>query len=246
MIFRVVRRTFAQTLPGQITSPNHVEVAHKDYTRPEETYKPSCTIEFDSKGETLLYSCKPLMQKSVFFPLPWSLGTWAIPGIGYIWYIGALSPYSWVCPIVAYLAIFPHASYLYNLRFNVDKMWYVRGGMIKIQNSGVYQFRTYTYTDMDNCTLISTQGPPEPHKGKFAVFLGESGEMTRSLTFQTDVWIEFYETRVKQRFHLLDNGEVHQPELFQAVIQGYKIDDSDMVVNKDPENSPVSRKCDGG
>ena len=242
MLRRVLTRGLSFKLPGTIVSTDHHEVAPlHHYDRPDEVYKPAAPIEFDSRGETLIYSADPMKNVSVFFPLPWSMGTLALPGMAYLWLNGALGPYSWVLPLAGYLATLPHAWYLYNLRFHVDKIWYVRGGWWKFQNSGVHQVTTYAYTEPANVHLMSVKRNLEHHRGKFAVFLGDEGQLSRNLVLQTEVWTEFYDTRTNQNLTVHKSGTVHNPELFQALAQGYKIDESNFVTNVDPENSPVSR-----
>jgi hypothetical protein len=119
MIARTASRLFSYALPGTVQG---------------RVYKPSSTIEFDPKGDTLVYSCTPMAGASVFFPMPYSLGTCSIPAMGLAWYTDLLSlglgNAIWLGAM--YAAILPHCWHLYNLRFRVDKIWYVRGGYWKI------------------------------------------------------------------------------------------------------------------
>lgn len=59
---------------------------------------------------------------SVYFSLPWSLGTWSVPVMGYYWLTGALGAWSWILPVVSYFAIISHTWYLYQLRFYAEKV----------------------------------------------------------------------------------------------------------------------------
>jgi hypothetical protein len=142
MMIRQALRKFSYNLTGAVQG---------------QTYIPEKVVEFDPKGDTLIYSNEHLAGASVFFPMPYSIGTWSIPAMGYAWYADVLGlglgSSIWL-PIM-YGAILPHCWHLYNLRFRVDKVWFVRGGFWKLQTSGVNNVVSYAYTDSANLSILS-------------------------------------------------------------------------------------------
>eukprot|EP00358_Blepharisma_japonicum_P000121 CAMPEP_0202946046 /NCGR_PEP_ID=MMETSP1395-20130829/8237_1 /ASSEMBLY_ACC=CAM_ASM_000871 /TAXON_ID=5961 /ORGANISM="Blepharisma japonicum, Strain Stock R1072" /LENGTH=155 /DNA_ID=CAMNT_0049646409 /DNA_START=304 /DNA_END=771 /DNA_ORIENTATION=+ len=147
------------------------------------------------------------------------------------------------------LAVLPHCWYLYELRYNVNKIWYVRGGLWKLENVGPYRLGTHTYTELSNIKLFSqtsssampylgnsTVDEADPHGGKFADVLDEEGKLSHNLLLQADFWHEYYENLENRKIGVDARGKIHNPEIFQALAQGYKIDDSDCTMTYDPEN----------
>ena len=133
-----------------------------------------------------------------------------------------------------YLAVMPHCFYIYNLRFTVDKIWYIRGGHWKIQNSGIQGLLSYAHTEPSN--LKVSDGDTE---------LSEDGSLQDDILLKAEEWQEYYQTVDNQMLHILSSGTVHNPEIFQAMLNHLKIDDSNFVINIDPENSSISKKCIG-
>lgn len=231
-MLRSLARCFTYKLPGEILSSQPATEV-KGFIAASEVYKPASVIEFDSKGETLVYSTDSQKHFTVFFPMPWSIGTWSIPIL--VWQIiqGNLA-LSLPLAIGMYAAILPHCLYLYNLRFQIDKIWYVRGGLWKIKNSGIHGLESTATTGSNNLTFI-----------KGDTDLNEEGKLNDDLVIVAKDWLEYYERIENQEVKIMRNGNVHNPELFQAMLKKLKIDDSNFVVNKHPEDSLVSQKCIG-
>jgi len=248
-MFRTLLRRFSYKLPGKVTTVGEVgeaAEAPKGYVRPIETYKPSQQIEFNKKGETLVYTCNVMDHIPVFLPMPYSLGTlFSITASAYAFKTGILGLYNFGLIPLFFLASVPHLRYLYNTQYYPMNIWYVRGGLWKFEVGGFYNCNGYVYTEPNNITLLTENSVPEPFGGKFAKILDEEGKLKRSLNFELDVWQDFHETVRDQRFKILYQGKVLNPELFQAMVQKYIIDDSDHAINNDPDNSPVSQKCKG-
>lgn len=231
-----IRRLFSYKLPGKISSSYETigEInLPKGYIRPVEIYKPSKTINFNKEGEILVYSNDPQSQASVFFPVPWSLGTWSIPLQAFAWHLGAFGSFGWLAPITMYLGLLPHCWYLYELRFRAEKVWYIRGGMWKMENCGPYRLRTLTCTEPRNIEILNNNGEIDLLGGKELDILNENGELINDLNFKTHYWQEYYESIEGRKFSIGKLGKVRNPELFQAMVQGYKIDDSDFTMNYD-------------
>ena len=231
-MLRSVVRSFSYKLPGEVVPVSTSSVV-KCFISPAEAYKPSETLEFDRNGETLVYSSESYKKFSVFFPMPWSLGTWSAPVvIGLI--AGGHIAFSWKILAGIYLSILPHCHHLYNLRFHVDKVWYVRGGLWKVQNSGVMGLVSKSITGPDNLNIV---------KGESA--LTEDGKLAEDITLKAETWYEYLEDVENQELIILKSGTVHNPEIFQAMLNKMRINDSNFVINLNPENSPVSKKCIG-
>ena len=231
-MLRNVMRKFSYKLPGNIVATETGKDV-KGFVPPTEIYKPVQQIEFDSKGETLVYSANPSYHYSVFFPMPWSIGTWTLPVISWELLAGNIS-FSLPLVIGMYCAILPHTYYLYNLWFHIDKIWYIRGGSWKIENSGVHGVLLQTLTGTDNLSIVSGDSN-----------LNEDGSLSSDLVINAETWNEIVEARDDCKLTVIKKGTVHNPELFQAMLKKIKIDDSNFVINPDPENSLVSSKCIG-
>jgi hypothetical protein len=167
MILSRALRSFSFALPGVVQGT---------------TYKPKAPVEFDGKGDALIYSCEPMDGASIFLPMPYSIGTLSIPLMGMAWYgdmLGlGLGNFMWLGAM--YAAAMPHCWHLYNLRFRVDKIWYVRGGHWKFQTSGVNQMTSYTYSEPKNLTHVEGQ-------------LTSDGNLLSDVKLSADTWIDFQE-----------------------------------------------------
>lgn len=64
-----------------------------------------------------------------------------------------------------------------------------------------------------------------------AEFLSEEGQLKYELTCQMDHYREQGNLTQDVIIHFMNEGVVHHPELFEAVIKGYKIDTTDFVIN---------------
>jgi hypothetical protein len=223
-------RSFSYKLPGKVISLEASENV-KGFVAPAKVYKPESQIEFDNKGETLVYSRNTSRPYRVFFPIPDSLGTWTVPIIGLAVLQGTLSP---SLPLLfgSYILILPHLRYLQNLSYTIDKISYVRGGAWKFETSGVQGVVRYAYTKIENLSFNTK-----------AEEVLEEGELRATITVTAEEWPETFEDLENQKIKILKTGSVHNPELFQAMIQKFQIDDSDFIVNLNPENSLVSSKC---
>jgi hypothetical protein len=210
-------RSISYTLPGTFSVPEAPKGA-KSFIEPAQLYKPAQQIVFDDKGETLVFSAENLSKFQVFFPVPWSLGTWSVPLA--IWQMseGNLAANIWSFAAL-YAAVLPHCHYLYNLRFTIDKVWYIRGGHWKLQTSGVQGVVTTVYTSPDN---LEISGNAE---------LCDQGNLQGSIELTASSWTEFYERISDQKLKLPAYGQVVNPELFAAMLQKAKIDDSNFVID---------------
>jgi hypothetical protein len=210
-------------LPGEfITPPTPANV--KGFVEPAQAYKPAQQLVFDHKGETLVYESDNRPNYNVFFPIPWSLGTWSIP-VGAWQVIEGNIPLNLVTVAAAYLAIMPHCIYLYNLGYVIDKVWYIRGGHWKIQTSGIYGYIATSYTSPENIEFSVTPA------------LNNEGQLDSDLSIVSKIWHEFYDSKENQTLQIPKIGKVSNPELFLAMLQKLKIDDSNFVVNLQVENA---------
>jgi hypothetical protein len=232
----MLRRAFSYVLHGKVHVP--AESAVKGYVKPMTSYTPAQTVEFDAVGETLLYSVNAFRQASVLFPLPWSLGTYiGVPASLWGWWAGVLGPYSLLMVVPAYVAVIPHLTYLHSLRKLVHKVWYVRGGRLKIETKDLTGVLCHSYIELGN---VSVKGATAANA------LTNSGRLTRDLKLNLADWADFNEAETNSTLTLSGKGVVHNPELLQAIIQGYELNVEDFEMNFDPENSMVSSKSIGG
>lgn len=233
-MFRVLSRSFSFKLPGTIVSSSPSS-SPKGFVKEVDVYQPKDQLKFDSTGCTLVYSVDYMKKVSVFFPFPWSLGTWATPGLGWLWYNDVLGVYNPLLGVLAYAALMPHCWYLWNLRSNINKIWLMRDGMWKVETAGIHQITTNYYIKPSLLTLLNKSKQVEKDP-KQAELLSDDGKLIRHVRVKAENWIEFHEERDEQKLFISKHGEVHNPELLQAMLQGYKIDTSNHVVIRDPEN----------
>lgn len=237
-MFRRLSRSPAFKLPGSIVSSQSAN-SPKGFISEVETYQPKDQIRFDSQGSTLVYSVDYMKKVSVFFPIPWSLGTWSAPGLGWMWYNDMLGVYNPLLAALGYAAMMPHCWYLWNLKNNINKIWLLRDGMWKVETAGVHQITANYYIKPALITLLS-KGRNNAENPKQAELLSDDGKLYSHVRVNAANWIEFHEERDNQKLFISKHGVVHNPELLQAMLQGYKIDTSNHVMIQDPENQVYS------
>ena len=162
MIGGIARRSLSYALPGAVKG---------------RAYVPQQVVEFDSKGDTLIYSCQWMKGASIWFPVPYSIGTWSIPAMAWAWNADllGLGIGSAIWAPIMWAAVLPHCWHLYNLRFRVNKIWYVRGGHWKFETSGINHITSYHYTEPANIT---------PNAGEMT----EAGELMSDAKLEAEVW----------------------------------------------------------
>lgn len=222
-MLKFVNRCMSYQLPGEFITPQAPPNV-KGFYETAKVYKPAQQIVFDSKGEILVYESNNRINYNVFFPIPWSFGTWSIP-FGMWQVIEGNIPFNVLTVAAGYLAIMPHCYYLYNLGYVIDKIWYIRGGHWKLETSGVYGVTATSFSSPENIDLNSE------------ITLNSEGQLDSNLTITSKIWHEFYDTKEDQELKIPKNGKIVNPELFQAMFQKLKIDDSNFVVNLNPENA---------
>jgi hypothetical protein len=221
-------RNFAYKMPGVLT-PASSSSAVQGFIPTTDIYKPAGALEFNTKGEILVYSKSCKSKFNVFFPFPWAIGTYLSPYI--IYRLAECSGHpTWSMFFAAYLGIMPHCYYLYNLRFNIDRIWYVRGGAWKIENNGIMGAETSTYMQNDNLVIKKEQEE-----------LNETGGLDSNLDLVALDWQEYYQQVENQRLTVPATGTVHNPELFQAMLKKWKVDDSNFVIRLKDDEVPISQ-----
>ena len=204
-MIRGILRSFSYNLRGTVNGTNYM------------TKKP---VEFDNKGDTLIYSNDKLRGASVFFPIPYSLGTWSTPLMAVAWYgdVLGLGIGSAIWMGAMYAAILPHCWYLYNLRFRIDKIWFVRGGYWKLETSGINNVTSYAYTESENL---------KPQSGS----VNAEGTIEVDAVMNAEVWIDFQEMKTSQKLIIPRQGTVHNPELLQAMLSGFVVEPASFIMN---------------
>lgn len=236
----MLRRAFSYALSGKIQYPAQSEV--QGFVKPLAKYSPAQTVEFDSIGETLIYTAEAFNSASVVFPMPWSLGTYVgAPLCMWGWWTAALGPYSLLLAVPAYISLMPHLMHLQSLRKHIHKAWYIRGGLIKFETKDITGISCYTYLNPGSVKVADSKG--NIHSGDYnSTILDASGKLTKKLKLQVSDWGNFDQGEVNAILTLTNKGKVHNPELFQAIFQGYQLDIQNFEMNFDPENSMVSSK----
>ena len=244
-MLRQAFRCLSYKLPGDLTVVGAGEVVPKGFVKPHNLYKPLQQVEYDLKGQTLLYSAPTFAGFSPFFS-PWTITKWSIPLQGLAWYLGYFGAFGFLAPVTILLSISPHLYYLERLRTSVHKVWLVRGSNWLLETSGEHLVTKYTVTKQENVAVLNSSGVEERFAGVYSDYLNDKGQLKTDLYLQLHCWMDFQEAKYDQNLKLSKKGTVHNPELLFALLRGYKIDDSGFRVNEDPENSLVSNVCIGG
>jgi hypothetical protein len=212
-------RCMSYTLPGILTTPE-VPKDVDPLIKPISTYKPLQQLIFNTKFETLVYSADNLPKFKVFFPLPWSLGTWSSPVVVWQMLVGVI-PVNFFSLAALYVAFLPHLYYLNNLRYTIDKIWYIRGGHWKLELTGVSGFTTFVTCGPESLEILNNPN------------LNSSESLSNDVKFNSKKWTDFFYTYSNRRLTLPGNGKVVNPELFEAMMKKFKIDDSNFVIDQD-------------
>mmetsp|Transcript_19120 Transcript_19120/g.34807 ORF Transcript_19120/g.34807 Transcript_19120/m.34807 type:complete len:240 (-) Transcript_19120:2241-2960(-) len=235
----MLRRAFSYVLPGKVHLP--VESAVQGYVKPKAKYVPAQTVEFDHLGESLIYSAEAFNHASVLFPFPWSLTTYVgFPASALAWWTGALGPYSLFMVVPAYLSLIPHLWHIQSLRNHVHKVWYVRGGILRIETKDLTGVTCYSYIEPSSLSVKGSNGSYD------SVILDTSGNLTKKLQVKVTEWGNFDQGAENATLTLAQKGKVHNPELFDAIFKGYDLEVENFEMNFNAENSMVSNKSIGG
>lgn len=203
-----------------------------EYT--EKVYKPSQTITFDRAGELLLYSCDTIKKSQVYLKYPFIMYDSLIPLAAYNFFVDPFCM-TWqfrhgLFYVAAFCGWMPHYYYIKNLSKKIHKLYLLRGGkycrVVFTEISGNEHVTWLTINDINLLDKEFTR-----YDGENSDFLSSEGQLKHDLSIELDYLVYFGAPVNNENFFLMKDSKVHQPEIFEQVLKGYNIDDSDYEIN---------------
>ena len=201
-----------------------------------QVYKPTYTLELDRCGELLVYSAEPLKVKTVYFKYPFIFLESFIP-ICLFMFIENPFELSWHWNYLNLVAMnvlwMPRAWYYYSLQFRIRKMWLLRGGKyVKIERTTL---AGDTYTDWAEIRYMQpiTEDFRNYENKDEAEFLTDEGQLKYELGVELEHFMHMGTNSQDINLFFVQEGTIHHPEVFDAIVRGYHIDTTDFVINTD-------------
>lgn len=225
--------------PGNAESAEFSRVfggVRKPLVQDTTVFKPKEQIEFNRVGELLLYESAPYRIKDVLFPYPHCLLELSVPWLLYMYFqnpFGLLWQTNGIFLGAAVVSFWPHAEYLFNMRYYIDKLWLLRGGtVLKVEHSTITgnRFKSWIFVDEVNL-LTEDKKMLEEDKGLKAKVTGEDGQLRYETHIQVDNFVDSGRNQNDQVLMLCKEGRVHQPEILEAVLKGFEVDTSNFRIN---------------
>ena len=213
-----------------------LEGTRKPLVQDTTVFKPKEQIEFNRVGELLLYEAEPYRVKEILFPYPHCLPELAVPGLVYLYFanpLGLLWQTNGFLLLASCASFFPHAEYLYSLRYYVSRLWLLRGGsVLKVEHSDISGHRWKSWVFVDEVNLLTEDKKMlEEDKGLNAKVVGADGQLQYETHIQVDNFIDTGRNMQDQVLKLCKEGKVHQPEILEAVLKGFEVDTSNFRIN---------------
>ncbi len=200
----------------------------------ERVYKPSRTIEFNRDGEVLLFSCDNIRNSTIYLKYPYVMYDCVVP---LAWYAFWVNPLMWKWQVVTpifYLAMgfawMPHALYWKALERKIHKLYLLRGGKsVKICTQNAMGDRFTSWASIHDFRLLTSDY--RRFEETAPDFLSREGQLKYEVQVQLDNWVEHFVTVQDELIYFMKEGVVHEPELFERVLQAFNIDTSDFAIN---------------
>lgn len=200
----------------------------------DRVYTPSEQIELNRIGEIVLYTAAPLRDRVVYFKYPYVVFESMIPMLCYLWYMnpfefttGVQNAMVWTC----FLLAFPRVWFLKSFTKRVEKLTLLRGGkVVKVESGSYYGDKNTAWVQTHQLRPVSEDFMDFDSRDN-AEFLDEAGQLRYELCVEADNFMFRGDTAQNESLFFIQEGTVHQPELFEAAVKGYNIDTSDFVIN---------------
>ena len=123
----------------------------------------------------------------------------------------------------------PHYLYLKSLYKKLHKVYLMRGGKYcKVVLNDVAGIEKIVWITIKDLHLLNKDGTRFDNEHQF---LDKDGQLTHQVTAQLDYFHYFGTPHNNEVVYFMKEGVVHQPEIFEMVLRGYNIDDSDYEIN---------------
>mmetsp|Transcript_8337 Transcript_8337/g.8237 ORF Transcript_8337/g.8237 Transcript_8337/m.8237 type:complete len:266 (+) Transcript_8337:24-821(+) len=199
-------------------------------------FKPKEQIEFNRTGELLLYEAEPFRLKDVLAPYPYAVWSWSMPSFLYMYFanpFGLLWLQNDLFLLAGLWAWYPQVEYVFNLRYCINRLWLLRGGkVLKVEHSNVTGYRWKSWIFIDEINLLTEDKKRlEPEKGINATVLDENKQLKAETHIQVDNFVDVGRNMQNHVLVLCKDGQVHSPEILEAVLKGFEVDTSNFRIN---------------
>ncbi|CAG9316512.1 unnamed protein product [Blepharisma stoltei] len=199
-------------------------------------FKPKEQIEFNRTGELLLYEAEPFRLKDVLTPYPYSVWSWSMPSFLYMYFanpFGLTWLYNDLFLLAGLWGWYPQVEYVFNLRYHINRLWLLRGGkVLKVEHSNVTGYRWKSWIFIDEINLLTEDKKKlEPEKGINAKILDDNNQLKAETHIQVDNFVDVGRNMQDHILVLCKDGQVHNPEILDAVLKGFEVDTSNFRIN---------------
>lgn len=202
-----------------------------EYT--QKVYKPSKKITYNREGELLLYTYNNIKEAQVYLKYPYVMYDLMIPLAFYNFFVDPFGM-SWQFRHGIFYAFglfgwFPHYLYIKNLTKHIHQVFLLRGGKYcRVVLTEISGAELVSWITIDELRLINKDFNRYDNSYDF---ISKDGQLKHSLAVEFDYFILNGAVVNNESFYLKKKGIVHQPEIFEQVMRGYNIDDTDYEIN---------------
>ena len=203
--------------------------------RTDKVYKPSQTIEFNREGELLLFSCDNIKHSTIYLKYPYCLYDSMIPVSIYLFFI---NPFNWYWSVTLPFmysmicgAWIPHALYWKHIDRKIHQIYLLRGGKYcRVVRMDMMNAKKYSWITNYEINTLTEDRKSFAEEG-VTDFMGKSGQLRYEVATQVDNFMENGVNHNDETLFFMREGTVHQPEIFEKVLDGFNIDTDDFVIN---------------
>ena len=200
----------------------------------DRVYKPTHTIEFNRRGEIVLYTATPLRTMTIYTKYPYCLYESTIPISLYLFYMNPFSlpyHYNYCFVFLSIMAAFPRVWFIKSLNQRVEKLSLLRGGkVIKVESGTIYGDKMVSWVHTKEIRPLTEDFLDFDDRDN-ADFLNDEGQLKYELGVEADNYVVNGINHNDHNLFFVKEGTVHQPELFEAALKGYNIDTQDFTIN---------------
>jgi hypothetical protein len=216
----------------QLNQEKHDNINIIEYT--DRVYKPTHSIEFNRRGEIVLYSATPLRTMTIYTKYPYCLYESFIPACIYMYYMNPFSlpyHYSYSFIFLSIMLGFPRVWHIKSLNQRIERLSLLRGGkVLKVESGTIYGDKMVSWVHTKEIRPLTEDFMNFDDRDN-ADFLNEVGQLKYELGVEADDYVIAGVNHNDYNLFFVKEGTVHQPELFEAAIKGYNIDTSDFSIN---------------
>ena len=141
-----------------------------------------------------------------------------------------------------FMGWFPHYLYLKGLSRKINRIYLMRGGKYaRVEVTEYNGEKIDVWITISELHLLNKDLNAYNSDYKF---LDTSGQLLHDIGVEVEFFNYFSGPLNNEMIYFMKSGTVYQPELFEKVIQGYNIDDTDFAINTEdnmrlfePENN---------